>query len=107
MTPALVRMYLNSPTRLCLLERVVEFHALPRAGEWVKFANTELGDYFGFKVAEITHRQGGFPELMLDRLPPESGSQAAFDESELDEYIASYVAEGWAHRSTVPNKARL
>jgi hypothetical protein len=102
----LVRMYLDSPTRLCRLERVVEFHALPRIGEWLKLSNAEMGDYFAFSVREVTHRQGDYPEIVLDRLPPEDGKNVAFDEVELEEYVASYAAEGWTHESTAQNKER-
>ncbi len=96
-------MYLDSSSRLCRLQKELEFHALPRVGEWLKFANAEMGDYFGFRVAEVTHREGGYPELMLDKLTPEDGKTSAFDEEELDEYVASYLATGWVQKSTARN----
>jgi len=99
-------LYLDSPTRLCLLEKTIVFHTMPRVGESLKLANRELGDYFPFRVAEITHREASGPELMLDRLPPPDGKSAAFDEAELDEYVAAYAVEGWHLVSTVPNTSR-
>ena len=75
---------------------------MPREGEWLKLANPKMGDYFAFQVREITHREGSPPEVVLDRLPPGEGASTPFDdESELDEYVASYVDAGWLHRSTV------
>jgi len=103
MVECLVRLYLDSATRLCLLEKAIPFSAIPRVGEWLKLANRELGDYFPFRVGEITHREGSLPELALDRLPPPDGKPGAFDESELDEYVGAYRAEGWQLISTVPN----
>jgi hypothetical protein len=100
---ALVRMYLDSPTRLCRLEKVVEFEALPRAGEWLKLANAERGDYFAFGIRDITHREGQGPEVTLNKLPPSEGQLAAFDEAELDSYVASYIGSGWMHKSSVKN----
>lgn len=103
MISCLVRLYLDAPTRLCMLEKVVEFYAMPRVGEFLKLANPEMGDYFGFRVAEVVHREGVPPEVMLERLKPAEGHIAAFDESELDEYLASYVTYGWKHASTARN----
>jgi hypothetical protein len=104
MISCLVQLYLDAPTRLCRLEKVIEFHAMPRVGEYLKLANREMGDYFGVRVAEVVHRERSLPELMLGRLEPAEGSTTAFDEAELDEYLASYVACGWKHVSTVPNR---
>jgi hypothetical protein len=74
---------------------------MPREGEWLKLANPKMGDYFAFQVREITHREGSPPEVVLDRLPPNDEANAPFNESELDEYVTSYVDVGWLHRSTV------
>jgi hypothetical protein len=103
MISCLVQLYLDSPSRLCRLEKLVEFHAMPRVGEWLKLVNPKMGDYFGFRVAEITHREGSVPELMLARLEPAVGNAAAFPEDELEEYLSSYVECGWKHVSSVPN----
>lgn len=102
MIPCLVFLYLDSPSRLVLLEKRIEFHALPRTGEFFKAANRKMGDYFGFRIGEVTHRETTGPELMLDRLPPSDGRDTAFTEQELDEYVASYLVEGWTHISTRP-----
>ena len=104
MIACVVRMYLASPTRLCLLERTMPFEVVPRTGEWLKFKNREMGDYFGFRVGEVTHREGGPPELALERWMKAATEFEYLDEKELDEYIAAYVTEGWRHESTVPNR---
>ena len=101
-----VRMYLASPTRLCLLEKTVSFHTVPRTGESLKFTNRKMGDYFAFRVGEVTHREGSAPELLLERWVKSSAEFEVLDEKELDEYVASYSAEGWRHESTVPNRDR-
>jgi hypothetical protein len=103
MITCFVRRYLDSETRLVLLEKYIDFHAMPRVGEFVKFINAEMGDYFAFRIDEVTHREGHEPALGLDRLPPRDGRQAAFNEDDLDEYTDSYLAEGWLQRSTVSN----
>src|SRR5688572_26939324 len=104
MLQCLVHLYLDSPSRLVLLTKLVEFHAMPRVGEWVKLANAELGDYFPFRIGEVTHREGSWPEVMLDKLPAQHAALAAFSEVELDEYVASYLVDGWKHISAVPNR---
>lgn len=62
----------------------------------------------GFKLRGHT-RCAMFPDFIKrlsdrkNRLSPADGRTAAFDEAEPDEYVASYVACGWAHVSTVKN----
>jgi hypothetical protein len=87
-----------------MLERMMPFAALPREGESVKFANRIMGDYCAFRVDELTHREGSEPELMLEKWKKSPTEYEYLDEAELDEYVASYVAEGWRHESTVPNR---
>jgi hypothetical protein len=86
-----VNLHLDAPSRLCRPEKTIEFHAMPRTGEWPKLVNDTMGDYFGFQIAEITHREGAILEITLGRLCPVSGMAAAFEEDEPDEYLSSYV----------------
>lgn len=81
------RLYLKSPTRLAFLKRTVEFSFPPRVGEWVKLRNAELGNYFAIRIAELTHVEGEGVDLLLAPLE--------IQDDELDEYAASYQAEGW------------
>ena len=104
MVNALVFLYLASESRFAFLQKEVEFHSLPREGEWLKLRNKDKGDYFAFWVKEVTHREGGLPELMLDVLRCSETEYELFEEHELDEYIASYVAEGWLLKSCKENK---
>ena len=89
------RLYLRSPTRLAFLTRRVEFSFPPRVGEFVKLRNAEHGNYFAIRIAELTHVESEGVDLMLESLD--------VVEEELDEYVASYQAEGWLLKS---NKAR-
>ena len=104
MTNALVFLYLVSESRLAFLQKEVEFHALPRKNEWVKLRNREKGDYFAFEVLEVTHREGGLPEVTLNVLKCSETEYELFEEEELDEYIASYAAEGWLLKSCKANR---
>lgn len=66
----------------------------PRVGEWVKLRNEEHGNYFAIRIAEVTHIEKEGVDVMLEALD--------LEEEELDEYVASYKAEGWLHKSTKP-----
>ncbi len=103
MVKTLVFLYLASESRLAFLEKEVQFHSLPREGEWLKLRNRDKGDYFAFRVQEVTHREGSLPEMMLDVLRSSETEYELFDEQELDEYIASYIAEEWLLKSCKEN----
>jgi hypothetical protein len=97
MVSCLVRLYIASETRLCLLEKSVDFHSMPRVDEWVKLLNAEMGDVCPNRVYEIIHREGDVPALSLDQFPA--------DEEEHDKYVASYIASGWTHVSTEESRS--
>jgi hypothetical protein len=59
-----VDIYLASPTRWAHLRRTLDLHAVPRVGEHLKLRNAEMGDYFPFRVVEVTHREGAAIEVM-------------------------------------------
>ncbi len=100
MVRASVRLYLPSDTRLAFLEKEIEFSAMPRVGEWIKFKNDQVGDYFAFRVREVTHRENGIPDVMMEPMEDANGKpEFAGREQELDEYVQSYVQEGWLLRS--------
>lgn len=102
-----VSLYLASRARLARLRKVVAFAALPRANEFVKLRNREQGDYFAFTVVQVTHREGGFPEVWLRLISVVETRSFVdlFEDGELDQYVASYVQEGWTLESLVPNRA--
>lgn len=95
MINALVRMYLASDVRLASLEKTVNFVAMPRAGEFIRFNNKKMGDYFDFAVDDVTHVEDEDPEITLELWRDENGYNLLEDETELDEYVESYEAEGW------------
>lgn len=69
---------------------------LPRVGEFVKFRNETMGDYFAFEVTSITYRESGVIEVWTDLLDNIDGRMYSFEEEEeFDKYLASYLAEGW------------
>lgn len=98
--------YLATKTRWAHLTKTVELSAVPRVGEFVKFCNEEMGDYFPFSVTEVTYRESGEVEVMTDLLDNIDGRMYSFEEEkELDEYVVSYVNEGWlCERGIGPNR---
>lgn len=96
MIDVLVSIYLASKTRWAHLQKTVVMPAVPRVGEWLKLHNEEQGDYFGFRVYEVTHREGGSVELMTELLDDVGGRGYSFaEEPEFDDYYRSYLACGW------------
>jgi len=97
---------LVSPTRLARLQKSVAFSSLPRVREFVKLRNREQGDYFAFSVVQVTHREGGPPELWLHLTSFVGGQWVVdfFEEAELDEYVEGYKQEGWELASVAPNR---
>jgi hypothetical protein len=98
--------WLATRTRWVHLTKTIEMPTVPRVGEWMKFRNSELGDYFGFRVSEVTYREGGLVEVWTELLDNVDNRMYSFDdESEFDEYLASYQAEGWiCPRGVSPNR---
>jgi len=78
---------------------------VPRVGEWIKFQNETVGEYFGFQVAEVTYRESGAIEIMTNLLDDVDGRGYSFeDEEEFDEYYESYLENGWkSDRGVTPN----
>ena len=92
-----VHIYLASKTRWAHLHKSVPLAAVPRVGERLKLRNDEMGDYFGWRVAEVTYRENGPVEVMTDLLDDVEQRGYSFEsEAEFDEYHQSYQACGWA-----------
>ena len=91
-----VSIYLASKTRWVHLQKTIRLHAVPRVGEWLKLSNDEMGEYFGWRVEEVTYRESGQIEIRTGLLDDVDGRGYSFEsESELDEYSDSYRACGW------------
>jgi hypothetical protein len=101
--------YLATRTRWAHLTKTVSLAALPRAGDFVKFNNEKLGDYFAFEVASVTFREGDRVEVMTELLGNVDNRLYSFeDERELDEYVATFLSEGWVcERGIGPNNRLL
>jgi hypothetical protein len=103
-----VSIYLASKTRWAHLTKVVSLPAVPRVGEVVKFRNEQMGDYFGFEVTSVTYREGGGVELMTGLLDNVDDRMYSFeDEADLDEYVTSYLREGWRCDRGIGSNNRL
>ena len=105
---ASVSLYLLSHSRIALLEKTISFPVLPRLHEFVKINNREQGDYFAFSVVQVTHREGGLPELWLKLITSLEGrdTEDYIDDAELDAYVAGYSREGWQLASIRPHVYR-
>jgi hypothetical protein len=99
--------YMASKTRWAHLTKIISMPSVPRVGDFIKFANEEMGDYFAWQVIEVTYRESsGRFEVMTDLLDNVDERGYSFDdESEFDEYFDSYLSEGWqCERGVGPNK---
>ena len=79
---------------------------VPRVGEFVKFKNNAVGEYFPYKVKQVTYRETGEIEVWTELLENVDERGYSFEqEEEFDEYFASYLAQGWnCSRGVHPNR---
>ena len=99
--------YMASKTRWAHLTKTISMPSVPRVGEFIRFANEEEGDYFKWRVMEVTFRgSSGRFEIMMDLLNNADERGYSFeDESEFDECFDSYLTEGWqCERGVGPNR---
>ena len=88
--------WIASKTRWAHLEKDIDIDWIPRVGEFVKFENRSLGDYYAWKITEVTHREGCLTEVATELLDNVDRRGYSFDEEdEFDEYYQSYLNEGW------------
>jgi hypothetical protein len=101
--------YLASKTRWAHLTKIVDVPAMPRVGEFVKFRNEQMGDYFAFDITQVTYRESCGAEIMTALLDNIDDRMYSFEEErELDRYVDSYLAEGWrCDRGIGPNNRLL
>ena len=102
----LFKIYLATKSKWAHLTKTIEMPAVPRIGEFVKFKNAEMGDYFGFEVLEVTYRESGEIEIMTELFENIDNRMYSFeDASEFDEYYQSFLREGWVcERGIGPNR---
>jgi len=113
--------WLASKTRWAHLTKTIEMPVVPRVGEFVKFGNKKQGDYFAWRVTQVTYRESGQIEVWTELLDNIDDRRYSFEtEEEFDQYVNSYIAEDWRcdrgigpntrykggadSRRTVPNK---
>ena len=98
--------WLATKTRWAHLTKVIAMPTVPRVGEFLKFRNAVVGDYFAFRVSEVTYREGGVVEVWTELLDNIDNRMYSFEEEdEFDEYVNSYLAEGWqCPRGIGPNQ---
>lgn len=97
--------WLATKTRWAHLRKVIQLPVVPRVGEFMKFRNAVVGDYFAYRVTEITYREAGLIEVWTELLDNMEDRMYSFEtEAEFDEYFTSYINEGWqCRRGVVPN----
>lgn len=100
--------YLATKTKWAHLTKVIDMAVVPRMGEWVKFRNDEVGDYFGFEVIQVEYRESGEIRVMTDVLDNIDNRMYSFEDEdahEFDVYLNSYLNQGWTcDRGVVPNR---
>ncbi len=50
-------------TRWAHLTKVITLPAVPRVGEFVRFLNATQGEYFAWKVTQVTYHEAGMIEV--------------------------------------------
>ncbi len=98
--------WLATKTRWAHLTKVIAMPVVPRVGEFVKFRNAVMGDYFAFQVSSVTYHEDGPVEVWTELLDNIDDRMYSFEEEpEFDEYFNSYLAEGWhCPRGVGPNR---
>lgn len=98
--------WLATKSRWAHLTKVIALPSVPRVGEYLKFRNTVVGDYFAFRVTEVTYRESGGIEVWTELLDNIDNRMYSFEEeAEFDVYFTSYLAEGWqCQRGIGPNR---
>jgi hypothetical protein len=101
-----VSIWLASKTRWVHLTKTIAFPAVPRVGEYLKLRNAAQGDYFAWKVSQITYREAGEIAVWTELLNNIDDRGYSFEEeAAFDDYLQSYLAEGWATKHGVkPNR---
>ncbi len=97
--------WIATKTRWTHLTKVIDMPVVPRVGEFMKFRNGKVGDYFAFRVSQVTYRESGEVDVWTELLDNVNDRMYSFeDEAEFDDYHHSYLEEGWqCPRGVGPN----
>lgn len=96
--------WLASKTRWAHLTKTISMPTVPRVGEFVKFRNTQVGDYFAWPITQVMYRESGEVEVWTELLENLDDREYSFEtEAEFDEYLQSYLAEAWQCDQVRPN----
>jgi hypothetical protein len=80
--------WMATKTRWAHLTKNVSMVAMPRVGEFVKFKNEKVGDYFAWKIAQVIYREDGEIAAWTDLLNNTDDRMYSFEEEEeFDEYF--------------------
>ena len=98
--------WIASKTRWAHLTKGIEMPTVPRVGEYMKFNNDEMGDYFPWRITEVTYRESGHVDVCTELLDNQDDRGYSFEsEVEFDEYYQSYLDMGWrCERGVGPNR---
>ncbi|OAN19876.1 hypothetical protein A3K86_00030 [Photobacterium jeanii] len=78
------------------LTKNIKFPSVPRVGEYVKFSSASLGDYFSWRVTQVTYRENGYVEVWTELLDNIDDRMYSFeDDCDFQEYLLAYQTEGW------------
>ena len=100
--------WMASRTRWVHLRKLIKLHAVPRVGEFVKFNNDSVGDYFSWTIREVCYRESGEIFISTELLDDIGGRGYSFeDEDELDEYFSAYIDEGWVTSRGITENTRV
>lgn len=78
------------------LSKSIKLPVVPRVGEYMKFHSDLIGDYFAWKVIQVTYRENGSIEVWTELLDNIDNRMYSFEEdSEFQEYLLAYKSEGW------------
>ena len=100
--------WIASKTRWAHLTKVISMPTVPRVGEFMKFTNKEMGDYFGWEVSSVTYRESGEIEVWTELLDNVDERWYSFEtEEEFDEYFGTYLAEEWQCERGVSENKRI
>ena len=88
--------WIATKTRWAHLTKKIDMMSVPKVGEFVKFTNAEMGDYFPWEVTQVTYRENGEIEVWTELLDNIDDRGYSFEtEQEFDECYQSYLSECW------------
>jgi len=74
--------WIASKSKLAHLSKEIELNVLPRVGEFIKFKNDEVGDYFAWEIRQITYHELGRIEIWTELLNNHDNCGYSFEDEE-------------------------